>query len=175
MARAVAQAEEHACAAAAAAEKQFAAYELLEALGTEASSPQYVTSVRGARLSSPAGAAANGRDAGESLQVMLECARDGKGVPTTFGITLGRVEDAIRGPSVLIKSVAADSLNLGRLVRGDELIAIGGVRVQGDYVSAIEQLTKGKTHPVVAEILRRPSGPSAGQSGKLEPVWRGHW
>ena len=161
MEHAVAQAEEFACGAAAAAEQQFAAYELLEALGTEASSPQYGTSLRGARLSSPAGAAANGRDAGESLQVMLECARDGNGVPTTFGITLGRVEDVSRGPSVLIKSVAADSLNLGRLERGDELIAIGGVRVQGDYVSAIEQLTKSKAHPVVAEILRQPSGPSA--------------
>lgn len=31
------------------------------------------------------------------------------------------------------------------------------------------------TMPSSSASVSRPSGPSAGQSGKLEPVWRGHW
>jgi hypothetical protein len=88
---------------------------------------------------------------------VLECAKDDEGLPTTFGIMLERVENGTSMPLVLVNSVAADSLNFGRLERGDELIAIGGVRVQGDYAAVVEQLTKNNAHPVAVEIVRHGS------------------
>ena len=91
------------------------------------------------------------------MHVVLECAKDEKGLPTTFGVMLGRVENGTSMPLVLVNSVAADSLNLGRLERGDELITIGGVRVQGNYAAVVEQLTKNNAHPVAVEIVRHGS------------------
>ncbi|KOO33228.1 hypothetical protein Ctob_008918 [Chrysochromulina tobinii] len=85
------------------------------------------------------------------------CAKDDEGLPTTFGIMLERVENGTSMPLVLVNSVAADSLNIGRLERGDELISIGGVRVQGDYAAVVEQLTKNNAHPVAVEIVRHGS------------------
>jgi len=91
------------------------------------------------------------------MQVVLRCAKDVEGKPTTYGLTLERrVESGTNVTSVLIKGLDVGSANEGVLQRGDELIAIGGVRVQGNYNAVIEQLTKYKTADGVdAEIVRK--------------------
>jgi hypothetical protein len=100
------------------------------------------------------------------MQVVLRCAKTPKGKPTTFGLTLERrIESGTNMTSVLIKGVDADSANVGVLQRGDELIAIGGVRVQGNYASVIELLTKYKpADGVDVEIVRKPYVPIAAPS-----------
>ena len=100
------------------------------------------------------------------MQVVLRCAKNPKGKPTTFGLTLERrIESGTNMTSVLIKGVDADSANVGVLQRGDELIAIGGVRVQGNYASVIELLTKYKpADGVDVEIVRKPYVPIAAPS-----------
>jgi hypothetical protein len=100
------------------------------------------------------------------MQVVLRCAKNTKGKPTTFGLTLERrIESGTNMTSVLIKGVDADSANVGVLQRGDELIAIGGVRVQGNYASVIELLTKYKpADGVDVEIVRKPYVPIAAPS-----------
>ena len=100
------------------------------------------------------------------MHVVLRCAKNTKGKPTTFGLTLERrIESGTNMTSVLIKAVDADSANVGVLQRGDELIAIGGVRVQGNYASVIELLTKYKpADGVDVEIVRKPYVPIAAPS-----------
>jgi hypothetical protein len=100
------------------------------------------------------------------MQVVLRCAKNTKGKPTTFGLTLERrIESGTNMTAVLIKGVDADSANVGVLQRGDELIAIGGVRVQGNYASVIELLTKHKpADGVDVEIVRKPYVPIAAPS-----------
>jgi len=97
------------------------------------------------------------------MQVVLRCAKDVEGKPTTYGLTLERrVESGTNVTSVLIKGLDVGSTNEGVLQRGDELIAIGGVRVQGNYNAVIEQLTKYKpADGVDAEIVRKPYVPIA--------------
>ena len=107
------------------------------------------------------------------MQVVLRCAKNTKGKPTTFGLTLERrIESGTNMTSVLIKGVDADSANVGVLQRGDELIAIGGVRVQGNYASVIELLTKYKpADGVDVEIVRKPYVPIAAPSAAAaEPL-----
>ena len=97
------------------------------------------------------------------MHVVLRCAKNTKGKPTTFGLTLERrVESGTNVTSVLIKGLDVGSANEGVLQRGDELIAIGGVRVQGNYEAVIQQLTKYKpADGVDAEIVRKPYVPIA--------------
>ena len=103
------------------------------------------------------------------IQVVLRCAKNAEGKPSTFGLTLERrIESGTNVTSVLIKGVDADSANVGVLQRGDELIAIGGVRVQGNYVSVIELLTKYKSEDGVdVEIVRQPYVPFAAPSAAV--------
>ena len=103
------------------------------------------------------------------IQVVLRCAKNAEGKPSTFGLTLERrIESGTNVTSVLIKGVDADSANVGVLQRGDELIAIGGVRVQGNYVSVIELLTNYKSEDGVdVEIVRQPYVPFAAPSAAV--------
>ena len=118
-----------------------------------------------------AGAAVGGGGVLNSMQVVLRCAKDVEGKPTTYGLTLERrVESGTNVTSVLIKGLDVGSANEGVLQRGDELIAIGGVRVQGNYEAVIQQLTKYKpADGVDAEIVRKPYVPIAAPLAAAAP------
>jgi len=94
----------------------------------------------------------------QQLSVILECARDAEGEPTTYGLLIRRVAGR---QAIVVESVDAHSPNFSRLLKGDEILSVQGVAVAGDYAQFIAVLQANKGSAIPLELAREMTASAA--------------
>ena len=103
----------------------------------------------------------------QQLSVILECARDAEGKPTTYGLLIRRVAGR---QAIVVESVDVQSPNFSRLLKGDEILSVQGVSIEGDYAQFIAVLQANKGSAITLELARGMSESAAAALAASAPA-----